>query len=433
MPPSAQTLPVLAWILGRVSKCGRHLLLDGSAIKSAVPQAASIRRPGQYLIHDSHGRVTLNDKPQSPDVNRTHDIQQFAHAIRNLPPYSWALTGLSLVAMLTALHLARDLVVPVVAALILSLVFLPAVRGMRKLHIPMSIGAGVVVLGLLAAFLGGAYKLAEPAGVWLDRAPQGLREIDAKLRRIIGSVNEVTSATKQMQDMSEKMANGGDNKQKAQEVTMKTPSLASKVLGAAREFALSMISTLVLLYFLLACGDLFLRKTIAVTPRLADKKRAVDIAHQVESAVSTYLLTVTIINVGLGGVVALAMYVLGVPNPVLWGVMVGVFNFVPYLGDVASFSVLTIVGLLSFDDLWRGSLLPLVFYMLSAVEGYLITPLILGRRLSLNPVVIVFSVLFWGWMWGIPGALLAVPILVVLKTLCDRVSHLQVFGEFLGA
>lgn len=333
--------------------------------------------------------------------------------------------------MLTALHLASDLVVPVVAALILNLVCLPAVRGMKKLRIPMSIGAGVVVLGLLAAFLGGAYNLAEPAGVWLDRAPQGLREIDAKLRRIAGSVNEVTSATEQMQDMTEKMANGGGGK-KTQEVTMKTPSLASKALGVVREFALSMISTLVLLYFLLSCGDLFLRKTIAVTPRLADKKRAVDIAHQVESAVSTYLLTVTIINVGLGGVVALAMYVLGVPNPVLWGVMVGVFNFVPYLGDIASFSVLTIVGLLAFDDLWRSALAPLVFYALSAAEGYLITPLILGRRLSLNPVVIVFSVLFWGWMWGIPGALLAVPILVVLKTLCDRVSHLQVFGEFLG-
>ena len=345
---------------------------------------------------------------------------------------SWALSGLLLLAILTALHLARDLVLPIVLAFILSLVFLPAVRAMKKIRIPASIGAGVLVLGLLAAFLGGAYKLAEPAAAWLDRAPQGLREIDAKLRRITGTVHDVATATAQVQDMTEQIA-GGDNQKKVQEVTVKTPSLASVVLDASKDFAVTAFSTLVLLYFLLACGDFFLRKTIAATPRLADKKRAVDIARQVEAAVSTYLLTVTLINAGLGCLVALAMYLLGVPNPVLWGVMVAVLNFIPYLGDIASASILTIVGLLTFDDVWHGLLVPGAFCLLTAAEGYFITPLILGRRLRLNPVVIVLSVLFWGWMWGVLGALLAVPILVAVKTFCDRVESLKAFGEFLGA
>jgi len=126
------------------------------------------------------------------------------------------------------------------------------------------------------------------------------------------------------------------------------------------------------------------------------------------------------------------MYLLGVPNPVLWGVMVCALNFIPYIGDIISFSVLTVVGLLTFDQLWQSLMVPGIFYLLTAIEGYLITPIIVSRRLSLNPVVIILSVLFWGWMWGVAGALLAVPILVAMKTVCDRVDSLNVVGEYLG-
>lgn len=375
----------------------------------------------------------MSNNPKPADPNAKHETHDLAQAIGDPRTRSWALACLLLLAVLVVLHLARDLILPIVLAFILSLVFLPAVRGMKKLNVPEPLSAAVVVLGLLAAFVGGAYNLAEPAGAWLEKAPQGLREIDVKLRRIAGSVKEVTSATEQVQDMTHDMASGGGSEKQTQEVTVKTPSLASTVLDAARDFAVSTISMLILLYFLLASGDLFLRKIIAATPRLADKKRAADLSRQIEAEVSTYLFTVTMINATLGCAVALAMYFLGVPNPVLWGVMVGTFNFVPYLGDIASFSVLTIVGLLSFDELWRGLLVPGVFCLLTAAEGYVITPLVLGRRLSLNPVVIVLSVLFWAWMWGILGSLLAVPILVVIKTFCDRVEPLKEFGEFLGA
>ena len=149
-------------------------------------------------------------------------------------------------------------------------------------------------------------------------------------------------------------------------------------------------------------------------------------------AVSSYLFTVTLINIALGAAVALALYFMGVPNPILWGVMVALFNFVPYLGEMTSILILSIVGLLTFDELWRSAMVPIVFYLLSAIEGYLVTPTVLGKRLSLNPVVIVLSVLFWGWMWGIPGALLAVPILIAIKTTCDRVDSFKVVGEFIG-
>jgi predicted PurR-regulated permease PerM len=335
------------------------------------------------------------------------------------------------------------MVLPVVVALILALVFLPFVRAMKKIFIPAPFGAAIVVLALLSLFLFGTYLLAEPASSWLHRAPQVLNEINRKVYRITGSVKEVATATAQVQEMTIQMTSGDDKnenntggnviKEKPQEVTMQTPPLAGVVFNYVKEFAVTAISMLVLLYFLLASGDMFLRKTIAATPRFSDKMRAINIAQQVEADVSTYLLTVTMINVILGSAVSLLMYLLGVPNPLLWGVMAGIFNFIPYFGGIVSFSILAIVGLLTFDELWRALSLPGTFLILTVVEGYLITPLIVGRRMNLNPVVIVFAVLFWGWMWGVPGALLAVPILVMLKVLSDRVESLNVFGEFLGS
>ena len=343
---------------------------------------------------------------------------------------SWAVKGLFILALIASLKLARELLLPVVTALILSLVFLPVVRFMRKLFIPAPVAGAIIVIGVFAILSMGVYNLAVPAGDWLAKAPESLKEIGGKLRKVAGSVQDVATATAQVQSMTQAMATGTPNK--VQEVAVQGPSVAGTVLGAAQEFSVHAARTFVLLYFLLASGNIFLRKVVSATPRFTDKKREVDIANQVETAVSSYLFTVTLINIALGAAVALALYLMGVPNPVLWGVMVALFNFVPYLGEMTSIVILSIVGLLTFDELWRSMMVPIVFYLLSAIEGYLITPMVLGKRLSLNPVVIVLSVLFWGWMWGIPGALLAVPILIAIKTTCDRVDSLKVVGEFIG-
>lgn len=373
------------------------------------------------------------NEEQSPDdvVSTQPDIQKLAQTLDDPRTGSWALTGLLLLAILAALSLAQEVILPVVLAFILSQVFAPVVRGLKKIRIVEPIGAAFVVVGLLAAVGGGGYYLVEPAGEWVEMAPQVLRVLDKKVRRLRGSVDDVQTATDQVQKITEGMTGGGIVAKPAT-VTMAQPSVVRRLFAIVADVGLSTVSTIVLLYFLLASGDLFLRKIIAVTPRLADKKRAVTIARQIEDEVSMYLFTVTCINITLGIAVGLAMYVLEVPNPILWGVMVGLFNFIPYLGDIASFGVLTVVGVLSFGEIWRGLLVPAVFYVLTATEGYFVTPMIVGKRMQLNPVVILVSILFWGWMWGVLGALLAVPILVVMKSVCDHVESVKAFGEFLG-
>ena len=201
-------------------------------------------------------------------------------------------------------------------------------------------------------------------------------------------------------------------------------TIAGALLSSTQSVLAGAVVMLILLYFLLASGDLFLRKLVRVLPKLSDKKRAIEIARQTERHVSTYLATVTLINMGLGLAVALAMKLVGMPNPVLWGVTAGLLNYIPYLGPIVTAGVLTLVAVLSFDELGRALIVPALYMVINGLEGYLVTPTLLGRRLTLNPVVIFTGLIFWGWLWGIPGALLAVPILATFKIFCDHIPPL---------
>ncbi len=190
--------------------------------------------------------------------------------------------------------------------------------------------------------------------------------------------------------------------------------------------------TLVLLYFLLASGDMFLLKLV-ILPTLENKKRAVEIYRQIEADVSTYLSVVTLINFAFGCIIGSSMYLLGMPNPLLWGVMAAVLAYIPYLGSLIGISTVTVVAILTFDDIFRIIMVPSIYFALDTVEANLVTPMIVGRRLALNPVVIFIWLIFCGWIWGITGALLAVPLLAIIKIISDKVEQLAPIGEFLGS
>jgi predicted PurR-regulated permease PerM len=188
----------------------------------------------------------------------------------------------------------------------------------------------------------------------------------------------------------------------------------------------------VLLFFLLASGDLFMRKLVRILPTLTDKKKAVALARTIQSAMAQYLFTITCINFALGAATAALMYWLGMPNPLLWGVMVALFNYVPYIGAAVSGIVLTIVAFITFPDLNDVLLVPLLYFALETIEGQFVTPILTGRSLTLNPVMIFVSMLLWAWLWGVVGALMAVPILMTLKITCDHIESLHGLGEFIS-
>jgi predicted PurR-regulated permease PerM len=365
---------------------------------------------------------TDEERPR-PDIKKLRDLLQGPFDIRSL-----ALSGLLVLATFYTLYLGRSFFLPIILALLFSFLLSPVVRWLRKLRIPQGLGAAIVVFGLLGALGLGVYELAGPAYDWAEKAPRSLRRLEGRLREFKKPVQTMSKATEQM----EKITQVGGGSQSTRTVAVQTETLGERMFSQASEFVAGGTVMFILLFFLLASGDLFLRKLIRVLPRLSDKKRAVEIARQIESDISAYLSTITVINVGLGLAVWGLMTLMGVPNPLLWGVLATVTNYIPYMGAIIMIVVLAGVGFLTFPDLPH-SLMPAgAFVGLNILESYLVTPLVLGRRLTLNPVVIFLGLTFWGWLWGITGALLAVPIMVVFKIFCDHSESLASVGEFLG-
>jgi predicted PurR-regulated permease PerM len=215
-------------------------------------------------------------------------------------------------------------------------------------------------------------------------------------------------------------------------VEVKRHPITDTLVSRTPEFVTTVLLLFILLYFLLAFDGVFLGKVIKLLPTLADKKRAVSIATEIEGQVSRYLFTVTLINLGLGLAVGTAVGLLGLRNPIMWGVMVAILNFVPYLGALTGIVCLTLGAVLSFDSFGYALLFPAVYLFLATLEGNFITPWIMGRSLTLNPVMIILSLTFWGWLWGIAGIILAVPILAAFKIFCAHIEPTEPLAEFLS-
>jgi len=343
---------------------------------------------------------------------------------------SIALTGLFVLAVFYTAYHARSLVVPVILAVMLDFLFSPLVRRLKRARVPPALSGALVVLGLVATLSVSIYGLSGPAAVWMARAPESMRMIESRLERLRRPMERVTRTADQVEKLTE--VTQGAPERGVVTVQVKDRSVSQMLFGGTQDLLGSALTVFVLLYFLLAAGDMFLTKVIRVLPRLQDKKRAVQIARDTEDQISAYLITTTGINLVFGVVVGCAMHLLGVPNAVLWGALAAISNYVPYLGAMAMLVVLSVVAVLHFDDPGSALLVPASFLALNLVESALVSPLLVGRKLTLNPVVVFLGVLLWGWLWGFMGALLAVPILATFKIVCDHVEGLAPVAEFLG-
>jgi len=325
----------------------------------------------------------------------------------------------------TVAYFARDLLLPIVLAILITLTLSPLVRGAGRIGLPSAITGLLVFVLLGGAVAGGIYAISGPVTEMARDAPA----MGVEIRRKFDGVIEQVSAVQEAGDQMSELASGGNS---AQEVVVDQSGLLSQAVGSLASVGTSLAAATVLAMFLLASGDFFHRRIVESSSRFSDKKRALAIVRDVERQVSRYLGAITIINAGLGLAVGTAMWMLDMPMAAIWGLAAFLLNFLPFIGAVIGAVIATAFAIVTFDSVSYALLIPAVYLTLTTIEGNFVTPTLVGRRLEINTVAVLVTVMLWVWLWGVPGAFLAVPFLVVVKVVCDNVPHWGNFGGFLS-
>lgn len=358
------------------------------------------------------------DRPSLVDSLASIDTKPFVRSI--------ALTGLFVMACVVALGVARAVFIPLTFALMLSFVFRPIVRGAERMKLPAALGASFVVLALVSGFGLAVMQLAEPATTWAERMPRALRTVERKVRPLRSPVDKVSALAERVQRLTDVEASN-----RSREVRLEGRGIMSYVIEAIGALLGGTVVMIIGLYFMLLWGDGLLARLIAFVPDLGSQRRTGQVIRAIEARMSTYLGTICAINIGLGAAVALATSLLGMPNALLWGVLAAILNFVPYLGSLVGVAVLGVASLTTFatpsEALWP----PLAYFALTAVEGSILTPVVLGRRFRMSPLLIFVWLVFWAWLWGVAGGILAVPLLMLIKITCEQSPLLAPVAAFL--
>lgn len=340
----------------------------------------------------------------------------------------FVLTGIFIILSIYALYFGREFFMPVVLAFLFALTLTPIVRFLRKRGVPSALSATLLVVVSAAAVGLGGYLLSGPLMELINDAPQIGRTLTERVEELRGPFDRLMQISAQIDNVTDTVNEAGVMK-----VAVQQPGILSQAAGTMLSIATNAAIVLVLSLFLLASGTLFYEKIVQSFATMSEKKRALRIVYDVEREVSRYLLTIAIINAALGAVIGLGLWAIGMPSPFLWGAMAALLNFLPYIGALATIVIVAAISIVSFDSMSYALIAPAFVIACNIVEGQIVTPLIVGRRLELNAVAIFIAVAFWSWLWGFIGALIAVPLLVVVKVFCDHFESLQAFGNFLSA
>lgn len=342
---------------------------------------------------------------------------------------------LTVLAVFYTLYFAASIILPIAFALVFALLLSPVMRLLTgRLRLPRMLAAILLIVLLFSVIGGIAYAVSVPAANWIAKAPQSLPVLQKKLSFLAGPLDYFQHGMGQMAHLLHPGGQGGQPPQTVA-VQQSTPgaSMGLTVLSGTRAVLGQTLTLVVVLFFLLADGDTLLRRFIEILPGFAEKKRAVQIATAVERNISGYLATITVMNAIVGAANALSVWAWGLPNPLLWGTAAFLLNYVPILGPLTGMVTFFVIGLFSFNSVWLALGPPAVYLLIHIAEGETITPMLLARRFTLNPLLVIVALMFWDWLWGVPGALLAVPLLAVAKILCDHIEALTPVGHLLGA
>jgi predicted PurR-regulated permease PerM len=337
------------------------------------------------------------------------------------------LAGIFTVLAIAGLRLAASLLVPIAIAVMMTLLLGPLVRGMRKYRVAEPVGAGIIVFGTAILFLIGAVVLAGPAAEWLRRAPVALREVEGKLRSL-----EPVSAIQETASSLTHAARGTTKDSATALVEIVTRSPLQQIGWKTANVIGEILTVTFLTYFLLAGGSMFRRKLAYLFPSGTRRTRIKRALLEIEEQMSRYLLINTLISVGFGVATWGLLAAIGIPNPILWGFVAGVLNYVPYLGALVTVILIGVVSLASFDGTEHVVLACGGFLLLDLVKGNLLSPMVIGRKMPLNTAAVFVSLLFWGWVWGIPGVIMAVPLTVMVQVISSHSERFRGLGILLG-
>jgi predicted PurR-regulated permease PerM len=362
-------------------------------------------------------------------INQKAEVVLPAEVLEEMPlpsdPKVTFLGGLFMFALLAAAYVANEILLPLVFAIILKLLLQPAFRMLERLHVPRIIASLLLILTLFGTIVGLGAAISGPARTWAAKLPEGLPRLQERLSFMREPIDTLQRFLNQVEEIGET----GPKTNTA--APAKSPTLLTNLLMRTRNFAGGFFTTVLFLYFLLLSGDVFLHRLVEILPRFSSKRQVVEIVQQIESDISAYLVTITIMSAAVGIATALAMWLTGVGDPILWGTIAFLLNYVPILGPTLGVLIFLLAGLLTHDMLWQALLPAGLYFGFHIIEGETVTPMLLARRFTLNPVLVIISLVFWFWMWGIPGAILAVPMLAITKIICDRLRPLAAFGHFL--
>ncbi len=370
--------------------------------------------------------------------NRPEAERERLHAAREemrrpAQPGGKALGTLAVLAVLYTLYAASAIILPFVLAIVLYLLLSPVMRLLhRRLRLPKHLAALLLIAGVFLVVGGVAAAISVPASNWVARAPEALPKLEQKLGFLREPLQYAHGGYEKLTSMMGGGGQPGGAVGSAPGLSSFT-SIGGSVLGGLKTMLGDGFTILLLLFFFLASGDTLLRRLVEVLPTWEDKKRAVVIAAEIEENVASYLATITVMNVLVGLLSGLQLWLLGMPDPLLFGTVAFLLNYIPILGPMTGVAVFFVVGLFAFDNPLFAFVPAGIYLCIHIMEGETITPMLLARRLTLNPVLVIVSLFFWDWMWGVPGALLSVPLLAVAKIVCDRLPGLAALGHMLGA